>query len=311
MKYPIYNGIACCEWNDLELILEHTFSELRTDPKDVNVYMAEQVLMPKISREKVAEVMFEKFGVPGFYLQTTGVLSLVAAGRTSGIAVESGHTSTFTSVVYECHTVSHTAPKITYSGDDLDWYLQGLINARGYSFSSSTETAIVRRTKELTCFVSDNYERDLQISKTSDKFLKEYDLPDGRKVSLNSERFMVGECLFNPAIMKNDFPGIHQQIRNTLYRADPELRPLLGSNIVLSGGNTMFPGFKERLENELKNLIPCPSDQTLSVVAVPERKMSPWIGGSILASLSTMDALWITSQDYEEMGPGFIHTWCF
>ena len=303
MKYPIDSGIVC-NWDDIELLLEHTFSsELCADPKDVNVYMAEPALVPKISREKMTEVMFEKFGVPGFYLQTTAVLSMVASGRTTGLAVESA--------VYECHTVPHTIPKTLYSGQDLDWYLQDLITSRGYHFSSSTETPIARRMKEWTCFVSDDYERDLQISKSSDKFHKEYDLPDGRKICLNSERFVVGESLFNPSMFKNGFPGIHEQVRNTLSRADPELRPILTSNIVLSGGNTMFSGFKERLEGELSKTIPSPSGQGAKVIAAPERKMSPWIGGSVMASLSTMDKLWFTSQDYNEMGPGQVHSWCF
>merc|ERR1712090_65871 len=32
----------------------------------------------------------------------------------------------------------------------------------------------------------------------------------------------------------------------------------------------------------------------------PERKYSVWIGGSILASLSTFQQMWITKQEYDE-----------
>lgn len=43
------------------------------------------------------------------------------------------------------------------------------------------------------------------------------------------------------------------------------------------------------------------------VIAPPERKYSVWIGGSILASLSTFQNLWISKQEYDESGPGIVH----
>merc|ERR1711972_739900 len=59
----------------------------------------------------------------------------------------------------------------------------------------------------------------------------------------------------------------------------------LYANIVMSGGTTMFNGMSERLPKEVTNL--APSSMTIKIVAPPERKYSVWIGGSILASLST------------------------
>jgi len=45
----------------------------------------------------------------------------------------------------------------------------------------------------------------------------------------------------------------------------------------------------------------------IKVVAPPERKFSVWIGGSILSGLSTFDKMWITKEEYEEIGPEIIH----
>lgn len=47
------------------------------------------------------------------------------------------------------------------------------------------------------------------------------------------------------------------------------------------------------------------------VVAPPERKYSVWIGGSILASLSTFQQMWIAKSEYEESGPSIVHRKCF
>lgn len=49
----------------------------------------------------------------------------------------------------------------------------------------------------------------------------------------------------------------------------------------------------------------------VKVVAPPERKYSVWIGGSILASLSTFQQMWIAKSEYDESGPSIVHRKCF
>jgi actin len=68
-------------------------------------------------------------------------------------------------------------------------------------------------------------------------------------------------------------------------KCDVDVRRDLFSNIVLSGGTTMYPGIAERLNKEMVAL--APSSVKIKIVAPPERKYSVWIGGSILSSLST------------------------
>ena len=77
----------------------------------------------------------------------------------------------------------------------------------------------------------------------------------------------------------------------------------------MSGGTTMFPGIPERLSKEVTAL--APSTMKIKVVAPPERKFSVWIGGSILSSLSTFQAMWITRAEYDESGPSIVHRKCF
>ena len=54
-----------------------------------------------------------------------------------------------------------------------------------------------------------------------------------------------------------------------------------------------------------------PSNGRIKVLAPPERLYSVWLGGSILASLSTFQTMWITKQEYDENGPNIIHRKCF
>jgi hypothetical protein len=67
----------------------------------------------------------------------------------------------------------------------------------------------------------------------------------------------------------------------------------------------MFPGIADRMQKELTSL--SPASMKVKIVAPPERKYSVWIGGSILASLSTFQNLWCTKQEYDESGPGIVH----
>ncbi len=76
-------------------------------------------------------------------------------------------------------------------------------------------------------------------------------------------------------------------------------------NVVLSGGTTMFPGIGDRMQKELVAL--APSTMKIKIIAPPERKYSVWIGGSILASLSTFQQMWISKEEYDESGPSIVH----
>ena len=88
-----------------------------------------------------------------------------------------------------------------------------------------------------------------------------------------------------------------------------DIRKDLYANTVLSGGTTMFTGIAERMEKEVKAL--APQSMKIKIVAPPERKYSVWIGGSILASLSTFQQMWISKEEYDESGPSIVHRKCF
>merc|ERR1712107_885586 len=57
----------------------------------------------------------------------------------------------------------------------------------------------------------------------------------------------------------------------------------------------MYPGIADRMQKEITAL--APSTIKIKIIAPPERKYSVWIGGSILASLSTFQQMWITKQN--------------
>ena len=65
-----------------------------------------------------------------------------------------------------------------------------------------------------------------------------------------------------------------------------DIRKDLYANTVLSGGSTMFPGIADIMQKQIVAL--SPPAMKIKIIAPPERKYSVWIGGWILASLSTL-----------------------
>ncbi|XP_017067679.1 actin, indirect flight muscle isoform X2 [Drosophila eugracilis] len=113
----------------------------------------------------------------------------------------------------------------------------------------------------------------------------------------------------HPVLLTMESCGIHETVYNSIMKCDVDIRKDLYANSVLSGGTTMYPGIADRMQKEITAL--APSTIKIKIIAPPERKYSVWIGGSILASLSTFQQMWISKQEYDESGPGIVHRKCF
>ncbi|XP_035696347.1 actin-5-like isoform X1 [Branchiostoma floridae] len=311
LRYPMEHGIVT-NWDDMERVWHHAFyNEMRMAPEEHPLLVTEAPINPKVNRERMTITMFETFNVPALYVSIQAVLSLYASGRTSGIVLDCGDGVSHCVPIFEGYSLPHSIMRLNLAGRDITHYLMKLLTERGYSFVTSAEREIVRDLKEKTCFVSMNFEEEMMriAMNTEQMYKRTFELPDGQKVTIGSERFRAPEALFQPSFLGMECCGIHETTYFSIMRCDLDIRRDLYANLVLSGGSTMFPGVTDRMQKEILYL--APPAMKIKTVSPPERKYSVWIGGSILASLHSFQQMWIRKFDYDEYGPTIVHRKCF
>ena len=307
LLHPVEHGIIN-KWEEMEKVLQYTFSnELRVNSDERNVLLSDPPIAPKANREKLTQLMFEKFNVQGLFISVQAILSMYSVGKTTGLLVDSGDDLTNTVPIVEGYYFPYTVTKENFGGRAITEYLIYLLSQKGLSFDTYKSRKLVREIKEkVSCIYPDidNIDKELKVNEMK------YELPDGKEFIVDKERFMCAEAIFKPELMKREVPGIQWQIYNSIMKSENEVRKELFSNIILAGGNTLISNYPERLTVEMQKLSSSTMLPKVKVIAQSERKYSAWIGGAIPAGLSNFQSMWISHAEYQEAGPQIIHRKC-
>ena len=308
ISYPINGGSI--DFDGASKIWNHCFyNELKIDPAEQPVHITEVAINPRSNREQTIQLFFEDFAVPAFYLSNQAVLALYSSGRTTGLVFDAGASMLHMVPVYEGHSVKHSVCRAKISGIELTNWLGTILKESGLNLNTSLYPKLVNNIKESSCYVALDYEEEMKLFDEGDSRNSKYTLPDGRIIDLGSQQITCPEVMFRPELIGQGSAAIHQLAVFSIKKSDPDLRKELFKNILIAGGTSMFSGINDRLEKEIRNLVP--ETTKVKVIAPSERRYSAWTGGSILSMMDFFLNRWILKVEYQECGGGIVHRKCF
>lgn len=298
---------------------------------EASVLFAERALAPRTQRERLCELFFEKMGAPACFLVKHGVLGCFANGRTTGLCVDMGAESSRVTPVADGYVLKAGVKSTPVAGRVLDEFYLGALQAKGTKVGLSKQIAkavaaaggialhpsyeryhlldSVRDVKEALFKVSDEPFGTHDMPSLPNE---PYELPDGTTLQVGSDKFRVPELLFNPDALRSDMPGavsLPMAIGQSVMAIEGEQRRELLAGTVLTGGGSCFGGMAERLRKETEPLTP---GFPVSILATPpeERRLGPYLGGSILGSLGSFHDMWFSKAEYEERGAAYVAQKC-
>ncbi|KAK7792971.1 hypothetical protein R5R35_007616 [Gryllus longicercus] len=338
------------DWDLFEKVLDYTYAKcIQSKSVFHPVLMSEAPWNVRQKREKLTELMFEKYEVPAFFLVKNAVLAAFANGRATGIVVDSGATHTSAVPVQDGFVLSQAIVKSPLGGDYITMQCKNFLQQESEieivpPYMIGAKEAVKEREKarwtqkknlpEVTQswhnymtkkVVQDFQASVLQVCETpyDEKTVSSiptvhYEFPNGYHQDFGSERFLIPEALFDPSVVPmragmvgNTMLGVGHIVTTSVGMCDVDVRPSLYGSVVVTGGNSFLQGFPERLNRDLSVRIP--SSMRLKLISAngcAERRFGAWIGGSILASIGTFQQMWISSQEYKEGGKGQVERKC-
>ena len=329
--YPIRHGIVE-DWNLMERYWEHCiFKYLRADPEDHYFLLTEPPLNTPENREYTAEIMFESFNVPGLYIAVQAVLSLAASwgakqGKKSftGTVIDSGDGVTHVIPVAEGFVIGSSIKHIPVAGRDITSFVQQILKERELNIPPEDSLDVAKRVKEDYGYICKSIFKEFSEydAKPEQMFIKASGINSTTKkeytYDIGYERFLGPEIFFHPEFVNPNYTTPISEVTDNVIQSCPiDCRRGLYSNIVLSGGTTMFSKFKNRVELELKKIVDTrllnsknlnnngvtPKPIEVNVVKHNKQRYAVWFGGSLLSSTPEFFKVAHTKAQYDEIGP--------
>ncbi|WVZ04735.1 hypothetical protein V8G54_018081 [Vigna mungo] len=197
VSYPVNNGIVQ-NWDDMCHIWDHAFyNELKINPPDCKILLTDPPLNPSKNREKMVEMMFEKYNFAGVFIQIQAVLTLYAQGLLTGLVIDSGDGVTHVVPVVDGYSFPHLTKRMNVAGRHITSYLVDLLSRRGYALNRTADFETVREIKEKLCYISYDYKREYQLGLETTILVKNYtvnSVGNSGKTGFPKDRGTGGSC---------------------------------------------------------------------------------------------------------------------
>ena len=219
LSYPMEEGIIKKD-DDMALLWDYVLDKKlkikKSDLKDRKLLMTEAPNNPTKNKEKMAQILFEKIGIGFFNIEPQAKMTLYCEGGETGVILDSGDGVTHVIPIVKNYVLQHQIKRLDIAGRHITNYLTRLMQIKGYAFNSTADFEIVRELKEKYCFVSCDINQDRKLDKETTYYNSYTKLPDGRKIRISCEKFEAPEILFQPHLVQNEEPGVHEILFNCI-----------------------------------------------------------------------------------------------
>ncbi|XP_073434886.1 actin-like protein 6A isoform X1 [Dendrobates tinctorius] len=333
------------DWDGFQAILDHTYEKCIKSKSNLHrVMMSEPAWNTREKRERLTELMFEHYNIPSFFLCKSAVLSTFSNGRLTALILDSGATYTTATPILDGRVIHQGIVRSPLAGNFVTLQCRELLQEMNvdlippYMIASKEvvpegapanwqkKQALPNVTRSWHDHMCSNVIHDfkksvLQVSSTAyhenvaaKMPTVHYEFPNGYNRKFGVERLRVVEGLFNTSGVKGladgTALGVSQVVLKSVDMCDSKISAKLYGNIIVTGGNSLLPGFTDRLARELSNRTKnVKLKLVINELAVERRRLSTWLGGSTLVSLGTFQS-WISKKEYEEKGKQCVETKC-
>ena len=215
LTYPMEEGIIK-NAGDMEILWDYVLQKKlkinKSDFKNRKLLITEAPNNPTKNKEKMAQILFEKIGIGFFNIEPQAKMTLFCEGAETGVVLDSGDGVTHVIPIAQNYLLQHQIKRLDIAGRHITNYLTRLMQIKGYAFNSTADFEIVRELKEKYCFVSCDIKSDRKLDQETTYYNTYTKLPDGRKIRISCEKFEAPEILFQPHLVQNEMPGVHEML---------------------------------------------------------------------------------------------------
>ncbi|XP_065165143.1 actin-related protein 6 [Atheta coriaria] len=298
---------------------------------DNTVMLTQPIYNFKTIQEYTDEIFFEEYDIKSIFKANATDLcyykynkQFKAVDNSSCLVVDSGFSFTHIVPYINGKKYADGIIRINLGGKLLTNYLKDVLSYR--QLHVMDETYVINQVKEDLCFMANNFKADMHRAKTTHEIVKNYVLPDFHNIRrgyiqenptdelaencqilrLNNERITIPEVMLRPSIIPGyDFAGMAECIGHSIKRCPKEYQAEIAQNVILVGGNTLFPGFRDRLEIDARIFLPC--DYDLKIYQPDDPLNYAWLGGRLMSKDPAFRKRCVSKQKYEEEGSNYLY----
>jgi len=281
---------------------------LRINPAECSLLVSEAPMCPPSIQDTLDEMVFEHFGFQSYFVDAGfsathtvpifggKALNFATRRLNLGGKLLTNQMKTMISyrsfnVMQETHLINDIKVALDFSSDLASTRFKGKKNTLRREFvmpdyvkhtrGQIRDPGQIASVAQIACEGACNASSGLTDPPPPKKKQQEI-AGDEQVLLLSNERIAIPELLHHPSDVGVEQAGIAECLVQSVEACVPDVREALFSNIVLTGGTTLLPNFKERLRMELRELVPF--DMPICISHVAEPMLAAWCGGSLFAA---------------------------